>query len=104
MKNRHSREKTAFLALLNAAASERLPDKQLQRERMETFWMFFQPSKRKSKGFWRRTERDEKRRGKARRAVIEDKVIVPNRAQLRALGDRKYSHGLGRLDIPKGRR
>lgn len=104
MKSRHSRERAEFRALLSAAADTRLPDKQLERERLHLFRMFFRPSLTKRKGFKVRTKRDEDRRQKARKAALNDGFPEHmNRAMKRALGTRGHGYGFGRMDVNSSR-
>lgn len=103
MMNRHTREMAKLRALLNAAADTRLPDKQLARERWRTFVAFFQPSVAKREGYKRLVAHDSQRRKDAKRAALEDGQVVLNRAMRRALGERGYGFGLGRMDIPRRR-
>jgi hypothetical protein len=82
----------------------RLPDKQLFRERVRLHRMFFRrPKGMAEKGFARRSDRDAKRRVDAKHAALKEGAVPTNRAMRRALGDRGYSHGLGRMDVPKER-
>lgn len=104
MKSRHSRERADLRALLSVAADTRLPEKQLERERLHLFRQFFRPSLTKRKGFQRRTRRDYERRQEAKKAALEDKQVELNRAMKRAHGERGYGFGLGRMDVPKKKR
>lgn len=110
---RHISERGRFGWLANGIVEAHLTDEQREWRRLETFRHFFQRGvsekrKRALEDFGVLLGRDiiKIRAALFKENLVDkpDKDAFSNRQMRRAYGSRQYSHGLGRMDVPKSRR